>query len=100
MVYPVAFSPDGRRIASGMSTSAESTDRPELKIWDVETGRQLGVFRDSTWGYVNLAFSPDGRHVAYVLTREDGMRLLDGTTARELSVLTDPAAEGGVGCDL
>ena len=95
-VNPVAFSPDGRRIASGMSTPPESPDSPELKIWDVETGRQLGVFRDSGWGYMNLAFSPDGRHVAYVVHMSSAIRLLDGTTGQEVAVFTNPSAGGAI----
>jgi WD40 repeat protein len=95
-VNPVAFSPDGRRIASGMSMPPESPDPPELKIWDVETGRDLGVFRDTRWGYVNFAFSPDGRLVAYVVHPSNAIRLLDGTTGREVTAFTDPSAGGAV----
>ena len=83
----MAFSPDGRRIASGMSTLHQSPEGPELKIWDAETGRQLGIFRDTKWGYMNLAFSPDGRQVGYVVHMSNAIRLLDGTTGQEVRLL-------------
>jgi WD40 repeat protein len=56
----VAFSPDGRRLATG---GAENT----VKIWDVQTGRELlPTLRGHHGEVYTLAFSPvgDGRWVA------------------------------------
>jgi len=47
-------SPDGRRILSG------SNDRT-VRLWDVETGKELRVFEGHTDHVVSVAFSPDGR---------------------------------------
>ncbi|GAB5405831.1 MAG: hypothetical protein Aurels2KO_40620 [Aureliella sp.] len=53
-VSALAFSPDGRRIASG------SSDR-SIRIWDVETG-QLMIILDGHEGLVGaLQFTPDGK---------------------------------------
>jgi WD40 repeat protein len=53
----VAFSPDGRRLATG-------GERNTVKVWDVETGDEL----QTLWGHggevYTLAFSPDGRWIA------------------------------------
>ncbi len=60
-VWTVAFSPDGKTLATGGSDTA---GRPgELKIWDVATGRELaGIeeLRSIRW----VAFSSDGRTLA------------------------------------
>jgi WD40 repeat protein len=48
----VAFSPDGRRLATG---GEENT----VKIWDVETGRELRTIRGHNGDVYTVAFSPD-----------------------------------------
>jgi WD40 repeat protein len=53
-VYDLAFSPDGRMLASGSRHSIE----PALRVWDVSTGKELLHFLVGS--YHGLAFSPDG----------------------------------------
>jgi WD40 repeat protein len=56
MVCFAAFSPDGQRIVSG---SADKT----IKIWDVESGREIRTL-SGHGNYVEcVAWSPDGRRI-------------------------------------
>jgi tRNA A-37 threonylcarbamoyl transferase component Bud32 len=56
-VSGVAFSPDGRRIASG---SWDGT----VKVWEALTGQQLLTLQGHTGAVISVAFSPDGRRLA------------------------------------
>ncbi|HEX4949574.1 MAG TPA: hypothetical protein VFZ34_23060, partial [Blastocatellia bacterium] len=49
-VSPVAFSPDGRTLAS--------SDDKMIKLWDVASGQEKVTLQG---GCMSLAFSPDGR---------------------------------------
>ena len=55
-VVGIAFSPDGRRIATA------SFDRT-IKLWDTATGSEVFTLRGHTAGLLVLAFSPDGRRI-------------------------------------
>ncbi len=53
----VAFSPDGRLIASA------GEDRT-VKVWEAQTGREVYTLAGHTETVYGIAFSPDGRHLA------------------------------------
>jgi WD40 repeat protein len=57
MVWGVAFSPDGRRLASG---SHDGT----VKVWDGATGTELVTLKGHAGTVWGVAFSPDGRRLA------------------------------------
>ncbi len=63
-VTGIAFSPDGRRIATA---SFDQT----IKLWDTATGSEVLTFR-ATAGLLVLAFSPDGRSDRFGQYRHHG----------------------------
>jgi WD40 repeat protein len=53
----VAFSPDGRYLASG---SCDNT----AKVWDLETGKEVTTLRGHIGYVMAVTFSPDGKLLA------------------------------------
>jgi WD40 repeat protein len=99
--YPVielAFSPDGRRLASCTETTVESAQPPEIKVWDAEGGRELATFGvERRSGEQSLAFSTDGRRLAITLSNErPAVLLLDAATGGEVGSLVAPTTDHGL----
>jgi WD40 repeat protein len=86
-VKTVAFSPDGRRALSGSGyrTKGDYT----MRLWDIETGRQLRLFAGHEGFVQSVAFSPDGRR-ALSGGVDHTMRLWDLDTGAELRRFTTP----------
>ena len=110
-VGSLAFSPDGKKIASGswprtvnlwdvatQRTIATfegevvafspngrilATGRPNINLWDVATQRNIGTLEEHTSWVYSLAYSPDGKILASGLS--DGMiALWDVATQRDI----------------
>jgi WD40 repeat protein/serine/threonine protein kinase len=62
VVNDVAYSPDGRWLASAGVNKREIGG--EVRLWDAETGREIRNFGKHTAGVHGVAFSPDSRWLA------------------------------------
>jgi WD40 repeat protein len=84
-IIGVAFSPDGTRLASaGLHLDVQKQQTfGELKVWNLETGRELfSTPGPGGWG-AGVAFSPDGLHLA-LGGGDDTARVLDASNGQEL----------------
>jgi WD40 repeat protein/tRNA A-37 threonylcarbamoyl transferase component Bud32 len=78
-VSAVAYSPDGRRLASA---SADQT----VKIWDAATGQEILSLKGHTGAVNGVAFSPDGRRLASA-SNDQTVKVWDAATGQEYVTL-------------
>jgi WD40 repeat protein/serine/threonine protein kinase len=83
-VSGVAFSPDGRRLASA---GRDGT----VRLWDVVIGQEILVLKGHLDAVRGVAFSPDGRHLASV-SEDHTVKVWDTASGRETRTL-----DGGTG---
>jgi sugar lactone lactonase YvrE len=83
----VAFSPDGRRLASATGIiSGQDREAGRVTVWDAQTGREVLTLPGQTTGVGGVFFSPDGRRLA--TANYDGVaKVWDALTGAELFVL-------------
>jgi len=85
-VQSVAWSPDGKRLATG------SEDKT-AKVWDAETGKELLTLSGHTGSIASVAWSPDGRHIA-TRSEDSTAKVWDAATDKEVLTLSS----SGDGC--
>src|SRR5262249_19016859 len=84
--YRAAFSPDGKR--------AVTSDASNVRLWDVESGKELHRF---AVGAVGVAFSPDGKRILSGGRWDKLVHLWDAQTGAELKRLAGHASDAVTG---
>lgn len=83
IVYSIAFSPDGKKIATSSSNSAI-----EPAVWDAKTGKKLFSLSGHNQFIRSITFSPNGKLIA--TASEDGtIRIWNANTGDELLIIKD-----------
>ncbi|MGL4551587.1 MAG: WD40 repeat domain-containing protein, partial [Gemmataceae bacterium] len=78
LVRSVAFSPDGRTLATGESGGHDCDAR--LRFWDAATGRLRAEAAGHLGGVTSMAFSPDGRTLLTAGWLDERVRWWDAPT--------------------
>jgi RNA polymerase sigma factor (sigma-70 family) len=79
-IFCLAFSPDGKTLASATGDYIKETCPGEVKLWDVATGKERARLPGHRRMVLSLAFSPDGKTLA---SSSDTVKLWDVGTGKE-----------------
>jgi WD40 repeat protein len=80
-ILSLAFSPDGKTLASGAGFAD-----PDIRVWDVATGKQIGQLEGHGSWVSSLVFWPDGKKLASS-SADQTIRIWDVATEKCLDVL-------------
>jgi WD40 repeat protein len=83
VIDAISLSPDGRTLATASRDQA-------MRLWDMTTGRELRRLPGHEGSLRSVAFSPDGKVLATVVSPPRVLRLWDVATGRQLLRLQGP----------
>src|SRR5207249_11178526 len=90
----VAFSPDGKKLATGSGTWNGSGNVPgELKLWDVTAKREIAALPSQRNSVYAVSFSPNGKTLATV-SEDYTIKLWDMASQRVIATLQERAGGG------
>ena len=87
--WSVAFSPDGKMLASanGHSLAGRRSENDAVQLWDADTGKKIATLEGHTDFVMSVAFSPDGKTVASG-SGDRTVRLWDVASRKNTATLT------------
>lgn len=85
-VTSVAFSPNGKTLASGSAFDFNYSFK-NVKLWDVATGAEIRTLEVRTGAVISIAFSPDGKTLAIGGTASNILEFWDVATGTRTSIL-------------
>ena len=88
----LAFSPDGKQLATGASNK-------EVRVFDLATGKEMVTLRGAEDAVYSLAFSSDGQRLA-AASRDGTVRVWDLASGEEIFVDRGPQDFRGVAFDV
>ena len=97
LVTQIAFSPDATMLAAWYDADGDKrTPEGEFCLWDVQTQRRIGVWKEDLIWIDSMVFSPDGTLIALGLYNPDRtIRLWDVVEQRQVGRM-NPTANGGI----
>lgn len=90
----VAFAPDGRTVAAGEFVQQDGMQIVRVRLWDAATGKEVQRWDGEgfDWAMVTLAFSPDGKVLAWA--EQERVHLCETATGKELRQIEKRPAHG------